>query len=94
MPSKSKQTEMRHRAHQQKRRVKYKKIFNRYNRHSADTYMNFDLLLVDLLDMHPKCLQTLLNDLDKAYIAPWSGEYNKKLKQAIEFNLLERTMLK
>lgn len=54
----------------------------------------FDNMISDLSKLNVKYLQQLLSDLKDGYINPFPGDYHRMLQQAVETNIMERTLLK
>jgi hypothetical protein len=91
----------------QKRRARYKRILDQYE--PADVWIypstmtyastirsnDFNAMIVELCALNLKYLQTLLCDLNKNdFIGLWNKECCRKMKDAIEASILERTILK
>jgi hypothetical protein len=78
----------------QKRRARYMKVINGFKRKSPDIYENFNVLVAELISLHPKYLEIMLIDLANGFIHPWSGEYHRRLIDAAHTRIMEATVFK
>lgn len=93
---KSKRQEARALHLRNKRRARYKKVLLA---HSDENILlpltdKFDAMMQDLFKLNVKYLNQLLNDLKVGYIRPFSGELYKRMFEGVQYEIMERTILK